>query len=169
MLHKFKPTIVARPEGSADVRFSVSVATFFGIGRIRPAPGTMGSLAALPIGFIIMVAGGPIALVIAALIALWLGATAAEVYGKKSGNLDDQSIVIDEVAGVWIAALPAALNPALWVAAFLLFRFFDIYKPWPASYFDRKKRGGWDVMLDDAVAGVFALCGVAFLAVNLPA
>ena len=169
MLHKLKPSITPRPEGSQDVRFSISVATFFGVGRIRPAPGTLGSLAALPIGFIIMIAGGPIALLIAAIIATWLGATAAQIYGDKSGNKDDQSIVIDEVAGMWIAALPAGLNPVLWLAAFLLFRFFDIYKPWPASYFDRRKRNGWDVMIDDVIAGIFALCGVAFLAVHLPA
>ena len=66
--------------------------------------------------------------------------------------------------GVWIAALPAGINPDLWIAAFVLFRLFDIYKPWPASYFDKRGRGGFDVMMDDVVAGAFAFLGVASLA-----
>lgn len=169
MLHSLKPRLVAAPTTDADAKLAIRIATFFNVGRIRPAPGTLGSLAALPIGFCISAAGGPIALAIAALVVTCVGAIAADIYGKKSGTVDDQSIVIDEVAGMWIAAIPASTIPGLWIAAFLLFRFFDIYKPWPASYFDNKKRGGWDVMLDDVIAGLFALCGVAFLALQIPA
>lgn len=168
MLHKLKPRLTALPSNDADARFAMHVATFFGVGRLRPAPGTLGSLAAIPFGFLIASAGGPLALAMAALIVTCVGAVAATTYGKKSGTVDDQSIVIDEVAGMWIAAIPAATVPALWAVAFVLFRFFDIYKPWPASYFDNKKRGGWDVMLDDVIAGIFALCGVAFLALQIP-
>lgn len=167
MLHKFKPHLMPLPANSGDAKTAMQLATFFGVGRLRPAPGTLGSLAALPIGFLIAAAGGPFALAAAALIVTIVGALAADIYGKKSGTVDDQSIVIDEVAGVWIAALPASTIPGLWLVAFLLFRFFDIYKPWPASYFDNKKRGGWDVMLDDVVAGIFAMAGVAFLAMQI--
>ena len=168
MLHKLKPHMTPLPSTDAETRVAYHVATFFGVGRLRPVPGTLGSLAAIPIGFVIAAAGGPLALAVAALIVTCVGSVAATVYGKKSGSVDDQSIVIDEVAGMWIAAIPASTIPGLWIAAFLLFRFFDIYKPWPASYFDNKKRNGWDVMLDDVIAGIFALCGVAFLAIQIP-
>lgn len=161
MLHSLKPRLVPLP--SSGDKTAMAIATFFGVGRLRPAPGTLGSLAAIPLGYLIALAGGPVALAVAALIVLVAGAKAADIYGKKSGAVDDQSIVIDEVAGLWIAALPAASIPALWPLAFILFRFFDIYKPWPASYFDARKRGGWDVMLDDVVAGLFALAGTAFI------
>lgn len=155
------------PEGLTASSPTAMIATWFGVGRIRPAPGTFGTLAAVPFGFMIMAVGGPLALGISALILLWVGSTAAGHYGEKSGSVDDQSIVVDEVAGFWIAALPAALVPALWIIAFILFRFFDIYKPWPASYFDNRKKGGFDVMMDDVVAGIFAMGGVAFLALQL--
>ncbi len=168
MLHKLKPSVTPLPYASGDNKISAHLATFFGVGRLRPAPGTMGSLAAIPVGYAIAWAGGPIALGIAALIVTIIGAYAATAYGKKSGSVDDQSIVIDEVAGIWIAALPAATVPILWVFAFVFFRFFDIYKPWPASYFENKKRNGWDVMLDDVIAGIFALCSVALFATRLP-
>lgn len=168
MLHKLKPRITPLPCLDPETRIAMMVATFFGVGRLRPAPGTLGSLAAIPFGYAIASMGGPVALAIAALIATCAGVIASETYGKKSGTVDDQSIVIDEVAGMWIAAIPAATVPALWAVAFVLFRFFDIYKPWPASYFDNKKRNGWDVMLDDVIAGIFALCGVAFLALQVP-
>ena len=155
------------PEGLKASAPTAMIATWFGVGRIRPAPGTLGTLAAVPFGFIIMAVGGPLALGISALILLWVGSTASSHYGEKSGSVDDQSIVVDEVAGFWIAALPAALVPALWIIAFILFRFFDIYKPWPASYFDNRKKGGFDVMMDDVIAGIFAMGGVAFLALQL--
>ena len=164
MLPKLTPRLKPLPEGAQDIPVSHNIATVFGVGRLRPAPGTLGSLAAIPAGYLIAWMGGPVALLVAAIALLWLGARAADAYGKKSGTVDDQSIVVDEVVGLWIAALPAATIPALWGGAFVLFRFFDIYKPWPASYFDNKKRGGWDVMLDDVVAGIFAMGGVAFLA-----
>ena len=155
------------PEGMNASSPTALVATWFGVGRLRPAPGTLGTLAAAPFGFVIMAAGGPLSLLICALVLLWVGSTAAQHYGQKSGSVDDQSVVVDEVVGFWLAALPAATVPALWLLAFLLFRFFDIYKPWPASYFDNRKKGGFDVMMDDVVAGVFAMGGVALLALQL--
>lgn len=168
MLHKFKPSVTALPVSDTDIRLATTIATFFGIGRIRPAPGTLGTLAAVPLGFIIASVGGPIALAIAAILITCIGSIAANIYGQKSGIVDDQSIVIDEVAGMWIAAIPASTIPGLWLVAFVLFRFFDIYKPWPASYFENKKRNGWDVILDDVIAGLFAMAGVAFVALQIP-
>lgn len=144
--------------------WGIWVSTWFGSGRLRPAPGTMGSLAAIPFGIAIQYLGGPVALAMAAVAITCIGVVAANRYGKKSGVVDDQTIVVDEVAGMWIAAIPAETNWDLWVCAFLLFRLFDIWKPWPASYFDNKSRSGTDVMLDDVVAGIYAMVGVGGLA-----
>jgi phosphatidylglycerophosphatase A len=92
---------------------------------------------------------------------LALGTKSADVYGKKTGVTDDQGIVVDEVVGMWIAALPAGGRLDLWLVAFFLFRVFDIYKPWPASFYDNRGRNGFDVMMDDVVAGFYAMLGVA--------
>lgn len=139
----------------------VLLATWFGAGLLRPAPGTLGTLAALPVGYGLFYFTGYIGLAIAAALLLIVGTIAAHRYGQKSGTVDDQSIVVDEAVGLWIAALPAGESIGLWIWAFFLFRFFDIFKPWPASYFDRNSRNGFYVMMDDVVAGIYALFGVA--------
>lgn len=166
---KLKPRISPLPQGAGNNRLAVMIATWFGVGRLRPAPGTLGTLAAVPFGFVIMALGGPLALLACTVLLFFVGAKAAGVYGRLSGTKDDQSIVVDEVIGLWIAALPAAFVPGLWILAFVLFRFFDIYKPWPASYFDRRQKNDYDVLLDDVIAGIFALGGVAFVALQIPA
>jgi len=142
-------------------KLTLLIATWFGSGLLRPAPGTIGTLAGLPFGYALAFFCGVKILALAALLLLIIGTFAANKYGKKSGTIDDQSIVVDEVVGLWIAALPAGTDPILWAAAFLLFRLFDITKPWPASIFDNRSRHGFDVMMDDVVAGIYALCGVA--------
>lgn len=154
----------------ADTQLSnphVLLATWGGVGRLRPAPGTLGTLAALPFGYVIAYFTGLIGLALAAALLLWLGTLAASYYGRKSGQKDDQSIVVDEAVGIWIAAIPAATHPDLWLVAFFLFRIFDIYKPWPASFFDKRAGSGFDVMMDDVVAGLYAFLGVAACAVSL--
>ena len=167
MLAKLKPSIRPLPPGLAFFSPTVLIATWFGSGRIRPASGTIGTLAALPFGIVIGAIGGPAGLALAALILFFIGKAAAEAYGKKSGSSDDQAIVVDEAVGLWIAGIPAAAAPGLWIIAFILFRFFDIYKPWPASFFDERKNGGFDVMMDDVIAGIFAFFGVATLSLFL--
>jgi phosphatidylglycerophosphatase A len=149
------------PAGAVFTHPQVLLATWFGAGLLRPAPGTLGTLAALPFGYAIAVLTGPIGLAIAAILLLIVGTYAASYYGKKSGTTDDQSIVVDEVVGLWIAALPAGTNIYLWLLAVLLFRLFDVWKPWPASYFDNHSRHGFDVMMDDVVAGIYTLLGVS--------
>lgn len=154
------------PPGTTFKNINVLIATWFGAGRIKPASGTIGTLAAIPFGMILQEFVGMIGLAIAALLLLWIGTLAARYYGQKSGQTDDQAIVVDEVVGMWIAAIPAASNPVLWLAAFILFRLFDITKPFPASYFDKSERGGaLYVMLDDVVAGIYAFFGVAGLSI----
>jgi len=155
------------PSGLTFMSPVALVATWFGAGRLRPAPGTIGTLAALPFGYAIVLLSGQTGLAVAALLLLVIGTVAAGLFGKKSGIVDDQSIVVDEAAGLWIAALPADKSLVLWITAFFLFRIFDIWKPWPASFFDNRSRGGFDVMMDDVVAGVYALPGVSIAALAL--
>lgn len=149
------------------------IVTFFGAGLSPKAPGTAGSLAALPAAYAIHMALGIEALLAAAVLAFFVGWWASERYLKARNTREDrQEIVIDEVAGVWlvIAAMPIMyLQPAhstiLWLygAAFVAFRIFDITKPWPVSLADARIKGGLGVMLDDILAAVYALLALGGL------
>lgn len=162
---KLTPGIRPVPPETSMKDWRILTACWFGSGRIRPAPGTMGSIAAIPLGYLIAWQFGFLGLAAASLLLLWIGTIAADYYGKKSGTVDDQTIVVDEVVGMWIAAIPAETHPDLWFVGLVLFRFFDIWKPWPASWFDNRSKGGFDVMMDDVVAGIYAMFGVGAFAV----
>ena len=151
------------------------IATFFGVGLLRPAPGTWGSLAALPVAYIwVMLIGAPFfaaSIVVLYYIGLW--ATTKETAGKD--NHDPSEIVIDEVVGQWIALLPLIVTsfytktPLLanwpgWIVAFALFRLFDITKPWHVGRADRRD-DATGVMLDDVIAGIYAAIGVILFTV----
>lgn len=137
----------------------VWLASWFGSGFLSPAPGTWGSLAAIPFGIVIFALGGKIALATAAVIVTIIGLWAAHHFDKDMDGHDSKMIVIDEVAGQWIAMIPAALNPLMIILSFILFRFFDILKPFPISFIDKRVQGALGVMLDDILAGyVAALC-----------
>ncbi len=151
-----------------------AVATVAGIGLLRPAPGTWGTLAALPLAWALHVLAGPVG-VIAGLVAVFLaGRWAVDRAAAGEADPDRSEFVIDEVAGMLLALLPVtvgawargvdvlALWPG-WVAAFLLFRLFDIWKPGPIGRADRMHTP-LGVMLDDIWAGVFAAIGVVLLA-----
>ena len=157
------------------MRTSRLIATFGGIGLLRPAPGTWGSLAALPLGYLLHGLGGFPLLALATLIVIATGIYAIRAEEVATGNHDAGEIVIDEVAGQWIALWPlsaglwhAGLDPWLfpypgWVGAFLMFRLFDIWKPGPVGWADRKGGAVW-VMADDLIAGVMAAVVVAVAA-----
>ncbi len=150
------------------------IATFFWVGHLRPAPGTWGSLAALPAGYAVAYVAGFWGLVLATLtgFALGLWATAEETRGKAEH--DPSEIVIDEVAGQWIALFPVVYGASMmgaelyrlwpgWVAGFVLFRLFDIWKPLLVGWADRRG-DALGVMLDDVIAGVLAAVVVIALA-----
>jgi phosphatidylglycerophosphatase A len=150
------------------------IATFFYIGYLRPAPGTWGSLAALPAAYGIAFLAGPWALVAGIALAYGLGHWATGVETADKADHDPSEIVIDEVAGQWIALLPVVFGAAMrdvnllalwpgWLAAFVLFRLFDITKIGPIGWADRI-HGPTGVMLDDVIAGLFAAIGVVALA-----
>ena len=134
---------------------AVLIATGFGSGRMAPAPGTWGSVAAWLIGLCmpktLLLAG----IVLATLAGLW----AVRRMEQKSGLHDAGMIVIDEWAGVWIAMLFATPAMPSLLLALLAFRFFDILKPWPIGWLDKNVSGAAGVMVDDLLAGLFAgLC-----------
>lgn len=150
------------------------IATFFYVGYLRPAPGTWGSLAALPAAWLVFTAVGFWGLIAATVAVYFLGHWATGVETKNKENHDPSEIVIDEVCGQWIALLPIAYGAANagiaitalwpgWIAAFVLFRLFDITKWGPIGWADRK-HGPTGVMLDDVIAGIFAAIGVLLLA-----
>jgi len=135
------------------------IGTVVYVGHIRPAPGTWGSLVALPMAWLIWQAGGLWLVLLAIPVAYLKGLWATQVYTAQGGDHDPSEIVIDEVVGQWIALLPVVIGAAMrdvpilalwpgWVAAFVLFRLFDIWKPW---------------LVGQAVAaiGVIALAAVA--------
>lgn len=132
------------------------LATWFGCGLLPKMPGTWGSLAALPLGWIIVYFSGSIGLLIAAAAVFAIGCWASGVVERASGIKDAQFIVIDEVAGQWIALAPAPLLPLPYIAGLLLFRFFDIAKPFPIRWIERSFPGGFGVMADDIAAAIYA-------------
>ena len=136
-------------------------ATWFGVGFIRPGPGTWGALAALPLAWFIVQLGGPITLMAATLVVFALGCWASGVYERAGGTKDPGSVVIDEVVGQWLVLIAAPLEPHYYLAGFLLFRLCDIAKPWPVSWAERKVRGGFGIMLDDVVAALYGIAAIA--------
>ncbi len=133
------------------------ISTWFGSGLIKFAPGTWGSLAALPFAWVIFGQFGWIGLVIASLLAYVIGIWASGKYSEALGREDPGSVVIDEVAGQWLALAIVPLDPFLYLLSFLLFRFFDIVKVFPANWLDKNVKGGLGIMSDDMVAGLYAL------------
>jgi phosphatidylglycerophosphatase A len=120
-------------------------------------PGTWASLAALPCGWAIRSLGGTTALAAAAAIAFVLGCWAATRVAAASGHHDPGFIVIDEIAAQWLVLLATPLDWRFSAAAFLLFRLFDIAKPWPIRSVERRVAGGFGIMLDDVMAALYAL------------
>jgi len=132
------------------------LATWFGSGLLPWAPGSWGSLAALPFAWIIAAYAGMAGLLVAAAAVFAIGCWAAGRVERASGVKDAPFIVIDEVAGQWLALAPAPLDPLFYLAGFLLFRLFDIAKPFPIRRIERAFPGGFGIMADDIAAGLYA-------------
>ena len=153
------------PDGVDRNALSTLIATWFHVGLIRPAPGTWGSMAAVPIGLVLALVGGTYLVLAGALVAfvagLWASHRMIQQFTDDSETDDQPSIVIDEVAGQLLALTTASVSPFLLVLGFAFFRLFDIIKPWPISWVERRAPGAWGVMLDDILAGLFAAVAVA--------
>jgi len=140
------------------------IACGFGSGLVPKAQGTAGSLVAiLPWLWMRHLPLPTYALVVA--IVFVIGIWACQVAGRQLGVDDHRALVIDEFVGQWIALVPALLAPWWMVlAGFVLFRLFDVGKPWPIAWLDRRLKGGLGVMVDDVVAGIFAAVALGLLA-----
>lgn len=143
------------------------IATFFYVGLLRPAPGTWGSAAAVAVGLVLHGIGSFPLLLVATIAAIGWGFWACEVELRDRPGDDPSEIVIDEVAGQWIALLAPSFGFWMmgldtwnfpypgWLGAFLFFRLFDIWKPWLIGRADAR-HDALGVMLDDLWAGLFA-------------
>ncbi len=133
------------------------LAVGLGSGLAPKAPGTFGTLAAIPLYLLfastnILFYG--LILIISFILGIWL-------CGKTANHLgvhDHSGIVWDEFVGMWLTLFLAPVTITTILVAFLLFRFFDILKPWPIRWFDRRVHGGLGIMIDDIIAGLFAWC-----------
>jgi len=131
--------------------------TWFGAGLSPKAPGTMGSIAALPFAWVIQSYFGSLGLLIAGIIAFFVGWVACIFYLPHVDAKDPKEIVIDEVSGQWILLSFLPLTWQAYLLGLILFRFFDILKPFPISVADRKITGGFGVMFDDTLAALYPL------------
>jgi phosphatidylglycerophosphatase A len=130
------------------------VATSFGSGFSPIGPGTMGTLTAIPMAWAVARLPGW-AFLAATIVITAIGTWAAERFQQAHGTDDDQRIVVDEVAGYFVTLLLVPKTGAALLLAFILFRLFDIWKPFPIRLIDRHVGGGWGVMADDLGAGVY--------------
>lgn len=149
------------PDKAAKQRLKLSnpwhlLATGFGSGLSPIVPGTMGSLAAIPFWYVLSFLPWPLYL-IAVILGTGIGIYLCHVTARDMGVHDSGSIVWDEFIGMWITLMALPAKEWYWVAVgFLLFRLFDMWKPWPIRWFDRNVQGGLGIMVDDIVAGIIA-------------
>lgn len=136
----------------------LNLATLGPAGRMPKAPGTWGSLAAAvlaPFLFLPLPLWGRIVVV---LLLFPLGSWCAGLAEQSMCRKDPSCVVVDELWGQWITLLPLAATDTLWIIpAFLFFRLFDIIKPWPVRASERWLPGGWGIMIDDGLAGIYAM------------
>ncbi len=155
------------PAATRKTAWAWTVATFFGAGLGKPGPGTWGSVGAVLVWGIYAWAAHPSAaamlifLLAGIALSLLLGVPAATIAARESGRKDPGFVVIDEVAGQWIALLGSPHDWQHGLIALVLFRLFDITKPFPARQLERLPEG-WGIVFDDVAAGLYAW-GVASL------
>ncbi|MDC3181134.1 phosphatidylglycerophosphatase A [Gammaproteobacteria bacterium] len=141
-------------------RSKYGIATWFGLGNIPIAPGTFGSMGAIPLAYL-LVNTSLLVQLSTFIFVLGISFYAAHIYGKQIGDSDHRSIVCDEVSGLlWVLLLVA---PSHWWLAFIIFRGFDILKPWPICWLDRALKGALGCMLDDLLAGVMTYISLLLL------
>jgi phosphatidylglycerophosphatase A len=131
-----------------------TLGTWFGCGRVPKAPGTAGTIGAIPL-YLLLARTGRAGVGLAAMVATFVGVWAASVVAKQLASKDPQVVVIDEVAGFLVTMVP--VRTVSWQAVlsgFVLFRLLDSLKPWPIRRAESLP-GGWGIVLDDVAAGVF--------------
>ncbi len=131
------------------------IAVFFGSGCVPVAPGTFGTLAAIPL-YLLIAEKSLIAYCLVTCVVIVVGIWAAGRLSSEIGTHDHGAIVVDEVAGYLITMMFIPFSWTALLCGFFLFRFFDILKPWPIGWIDKHVHGGSGIMVDDLIAGVFA-------------
>lgn len=137
-------------------RLFMGIATGFGAGYLPKAPGTWGSLMALPLHFFLrQLPPNQYALALGGIffIAVITAGQAEKILDRK----DPGVVVIDEIIGMLITLIAAPDNPLIWLLGFALFRLFDIFKPYPIRLIDQRVNGGMGIVLDDVLAGIYSL------------
>lgn len=127
-----------------------------GSGAAPKAPGTFGTLAAIPLYLLLVQASLPVYLLLV-VVAFGIGIYLCGKTAADWGEHDHGAIVWDEFVGFWITMIAVPLTWYWIVAGFLLFRLFDIWKPWPIRVLDKQVHGGMGIMIDDVLAGIYAL------------
>jgi len=160
------PPAVATPPRPHVPLWATLIATFFGVGRLRPGPGTWGSAATLLLWAALARALSPalrtpVVIALAILVTL-IGIPAATRVARATGTKDPQFVVIDEVAGQLIALIAAPLGWKTFLAGFILFRAFDIVKPPPVRQLEKLPEGT-GIVVDDVAAGIYAFVGMQLL------
>jgi len=128
----------------------------FGSGLMPKAPGTFGTLAAIPVYILLSELSLFYFILVTAVISV-VGIYLADYTSKALGVHDHSGIVIDEIAGYLITMIAIPFDWIWILVGFILFRIFDILKPWPISWLDKRVKGGFGIMVDDVIAGLFAL------------
>lgn len=150
-------------------RWAWLLATFFGAGLLKPGPGTYGSVAAMLLWLAAAHLSHPSAVglaigtLLAAFAATLAGIPAATIVARESGRKDPGHVVVDEVAGQWVALIAMRPDWRHALIALVLFRVFDIWKPWPIRRLEELP-SGTGIMLDDIAAGMLALFAGALIA-----
>lgn len=148
-------------------KFTLFLATNAGLGYAPVASGTFGTLMGIPLFYLLAPLSPPL-FILCWFAILLLSFWSSDKAGKIFGVTDDGRIVIDELIGylTTVALLPFSWSTA--IAAFFLFRLFDIVKVWPASWFDTKVKNGFGVVMDDVVAGIYAALCLRLLMMLVP-
>lgn len=144
------------PEGIDPKSPAMLIATWFGAGLFPVATGTVGSLGAIPFAIVFGLLAGNWGLGAASVVTLLAGIWASGRLVRQGAGDDPNFVVIDEVAGQLLTLALSPLSPAGFVLGFFLFRAADIGKPFPASWCEQHLPGGFGIMLDDIVAGIYA-------------
>ncbi|MBK1617968.1 phosphatidylglycerophosphatase A [Lamprobacter modestohalophilus] len=145
------------------------IAYGFGAGLSPMAPGTMGTLVAIPIYLVLSHLPG-LAYLVALAVLIGVGLWACDKVAAEMGEDDPPSIVWDEIVGFLVAMAAAPVVSLAWILmGFLLFRLFDIYKPWPVSWTEKRFKGGLGIMADDLVAGAMTWVVLTFMAMIVSA
>lgn len=150
----------------SSFRVSYLISTFFYAGRSPKAPGTAGSLAAFIPAYLLSLLPVPFyeTLAVLSVLVFFIGIKTSDIVMNEKKEEDPGYIVIDEVVGQWIPLLfIPVMDIGLYALSFVFFRLFDIAKPFPVSYADKKIKGGTGVMLDDVFAGVYAAIAVVLI------